>query len=582
MKRKVLLIGAESFSDYFSTGRESYYVDKSLFIKELVDAGFLDRSPQLILRPRRFGKTLNLSMLKTFFDISEKENAWMFSGLYISEYAEICQQHQNKYPVISVSFKDTGARDYGNFLLNLNDRLKSEVLRYEDAVRYDGKRAVPLAKDDKASLLRIADGEGTERDLRRCLIALTTALHGYYGIRPLVLIDEYDAPLNDAYENDFFPIVMEIMRSMFSSGLKTNENLGGVVITGILKIAKNNLFSGLNNLVVNSVAGNDGYPDSFGFSQLEVDQMLSYYDLEEKRQTLKDWYDGYHIGDRYVYNPFSLASAVSHLNRDKSGKTRPGNHWAESAGTRLLRQMLGSCKGNTLLKQQMDSLLELESVDAEYTTDVIYSEILDNPKTITGTMLLSGYLTLDDNGKLRVPNKEVLSCFESLVSDYNREYDQNTLPELLKAYIDGDQAKAKELLDKYFAYTLRTRDLDNSENNYHYFICGAMSQVTDRLGSWEFSSNKETRLGYADLIFTDIYGKRAIVIEEKVLKGEVPHSTLVEQEMWLERQLEKTANIAFCQIEKKGYDELYKLKGYSVSYFANVYFKHKAYVFKRR
>lgn len=582
MGRKGLNIGAERFPEYFVRGREAYYVDKTLLVKELIDAHLLENSPQLILRPRRFGKTLTLSMLKTFFDQDEKENSWMFRDLAISRHAELCEEHQNKYPVISVSFKDTESNSYDELLENLNSKLKRETQRHKSAIiseaAFDGEpRQVEYDREDRDGLLRIAKGQGTERDLKNCFEALTHMLYGYYRVKPLVFIDEYDAPLNNAFSNEYFEEAASLVRAMLSSGFKTNDCLGGVVMTGILQVSKSNILSGLNNLVVNSVDDSRFFSEAFGFTQDEVDGMLEYYSLQDRREDLRSWYDGYSIGKCFVYNPFSLSNAVNAFCYDENAVCK--NYWLDTGGTKLLKEMLASCKGDHGLKLLFDRLLEGESVAADYTTAVAYSEILDSSRTITGALLLSGYLTLDD-AKLRIPNREVLAGFAALCEWYNKDTDEEMLPDLVRAYADGNPGAAKDILDEYFEETLRARDLNSSGNNYHYFICGAMAAVAKRLGDWSFESNEQKALGYADLVFTNRKAKRAVIIEEKALKDDAPRLSYEEEADWVESQVERLSGEAFSQIHNTRYDSKYRRQGYEVTCYANVYFRHEAFVVK--
>lgn len=586
MGKKEITAGAEKLSDFFPKERaQYYYVDKTGFILDLISAGFLDSFPQLILRPRRFGKTLTLSMLKTFFDQDEKDKAWIFSSLGISRHEEICDQYQNKYPVIAVSFKDTESKDYSMLLHRMNITLKDEALRHMKAIEavntFDGRERSPelrLTDTERGKLCRIAEEKGTELDLMEFFPTIMKALYGYYGIKPLVFIDEYDAPLNNAFSNEYFEEAASLIRAMFSSGFKTNGCLGGVVMTGILQVSKSNILSGLNNLVVNSVVDGSGYSEAFGFTQKEVDEMLVYYGLQDRRDDLRDWYDGYCIREAYVYNPYSVANAVRSFSK-ASASAVCENYWLDTGGTKLLKEMLLSCKGDHELKKLFDRLLNGDSVVASYTAAVAYSDILESSETIIGALLLSGYLTMDGT-RLRIPNREVMAGFTALCKWYNKEADEAMLPELVKAYAEGKSDAAKDILDEYFEETLRARDLDSSENNYHYFICGAMAVVSKRLGDWSFESNEQKTLGYADIALINRKAKRAVIIEEKALRDEAPKGSYEEEARWVESRVKRLAGEAFNQIHKTRYDSKARRQGYDVTCYANVYFRHEAFVIK--
>jgi len=552
--KKTVVLGVEDFKKVIDDNR--YYVDKTGYIAELLDGNAIDDA-KLFLRPRRFGKTLTLSMLQYFFDMQESANAYLFDGLEITKHRELCDKHQNKYPVISVSFKDVEGTTPEDFLANLNLSLSEEYERHKEALNY------VLNENEEEIFKRIAAGHASFSDFKGYFKILIGALCRQYGVKPIVLIDEYDVPLNAASEFGCFQDIVRLLRSMFSFGLKSNKNLQAVIITGCLQIAKNQIFTGFNNLDIYSVVDNN-YSSFFGFTEKEVKEMLSYYNIEECVEEVRAFYDGYRIGEKEIYNPFSLLKFI--LSNDNETKAMCRSYWMNTSGDALLRKMLASTKRNKNLKQTFEKLLSGDAVDLRIDETITYGSMLDNENAIHGTLLFSGYLTIDAANRdgtyrLKVPNKEVLERLGELVDEYNdTEYDKGW-PPLVKALIGKDANSATKYITELMRSVLVSRDKDRSENNYHFFLSGVLAMSVHE--EWDYISQDPGPDGYADVVLKYSAESIAIVIEEKVLKKD-------------EGRIEM-ARKAIQQIYERGYDERYVNDGYEVIRYGLVYSDNSAY-----
>ena len=544
MDKKKISIGKEDFKDLII--EDNYYIDKSLFIKELIQSNTIFNI-SLFLRPRRFGKTLTLSMLKYFFDLDEKANASIFDGLAISKETKLCVHHQNKYPVIFITFKDLKGSNEESFLRSLNDTLKKEYKRHSYLLNSIDDEI------DKQTFTRLLHGSGNYDDYKQYLSLLSEYLYLYHHVKPIVLIDEYDVPLNAAHENNYFEYAITLIREMFSRGLKTNQNISGGVITGCLQIAKNQIFTGLNNLSIYSVL-DPLYSSVFGFTKEEVRTMLSYYGLLKREEDVKQNYDGYFFGEERVYNPFSILNFISRAISSPSARCE--SYWSNSSGDALLKEMLLSIKDDAKLKDIFETLLSGRESEVDVDVTVTYDSMTNSFSSIMGTLLFTGYLTaikaLDGNSYLvKIPNREVLSCFKSIVKEYNDKIIKVPYNALVKAFINGDSLTVNALIDRKVSTILSFNDFGiDKEYAPHLFLLGSLS--LDDNQDWMIESQREEGDGRPDISLFNYKEKKAIIIEIKYARKDDKQT------------LDDLTALALAQIEREHYDKRFLNNGYSV------------------
>jgi len=555
---KVVAIGIEDFKTVIDS--DYYYVDKSGLIAELLQLVPSDEKTEvpvrkakpalngvsLFLRPRRFGKTLTISMLRYFFDIDEKENAYLFDGLAISKEKSICAEFQNRFPVISLTLKGISGPSQESYLSSLNAILAGEYVRHAKSVDWVEN------ENERERFARIREGKASFDDFKFYLSILTKALYREYGVKPVVLIDEYDVPLNNAHRDGQYGLMVGVIKEMFSNGMKTNGALQAGIITGCLQIAKNQIFTGLNNPGIYTVA-RPVFARYFGFTKEETAEMLHYFGLDDRAKDVRDNYDGYTIGKYSIYNPYSLLNFIMDTRADRKAACQ--NYWASTSGDALLWEMLGSCKKSQELKEVFEKLLSFTSAKVEVDKTVVYDTMMKSPAAIMGTLLFSGYLTVTKafkNGsyRLRIPNREVLSCFRSLVDQYNKT--ESTVPNglLLDAFVKGNVIQARSFLENSLKTVISYHDMAIDKEDFpHGFLLGVLT-ATAKGPSWIIKSNRETGLGRSDIFLADWKGHEAIIIEVK----------RAETEGEMERKLAEGLE----QIEKNAYDADYDKDTFTV------------------
>ena len=507
--KKRLPIGYEDFREIID--QEFYYVDKTMLIYELLTSGGKNN---LITRPRRFGKTLNFSMLRYFFDITEKENQYLFDGLKISKYYEKVAKYRNTHPVVTLSLKCAKQGNYEAALDNLCDEIKGQFKRYRYILSSD-----KVDEQDKNEFCLVIGSKPDEVLFGRSIKLLCSCLKQYYGVNTIVLIDEYDVPLEDAYFSGYYDKMVLFIRSLFESALKTNPALEFSVITGCLRISKESIFTGLNNLRVNSIMSGR-FSEHFGFSESEVKAMLGYYDLGEKFETAKKWYDGYMFGKSEVYNPWSIITYVDALRSDPDAL--PEASWANTSSNNIIRELVS--KADDSAKAIIERLIHGGSVETDIKETVTYGDLTNGNENIWSFLLFTGYLKVkelvwsdEDTGEppvysLVIPNIEVRSCYKQIIIEYFNTYKSAVnRDELYKALLAGDAEGfagiITELLKKSISY------YDNAEQFYHGLIAGLLANNI----YYKMVSNRETGTGRSDLI---LYQKdrfiNAVIIEFKV------------------------------------------------------------------
>lgn len=473
---KLLPTGIENFK--MMIDKSAYYVDKTNFIEDV-----LNEQVVLYTRPRRFGKTLNMSMLYYFFSIKEKENSYLFDGLNISKNKNALKV-QNKYPTIFISLKemksltfDAQISSFSNVIYELLDK-NLEILSSDQ-----------LSDTTKDILNKLHNRSSSFEDLKISLRVITNALYTYYQQKVIVLIDEYDVPLQAAYQNNYYEEMVEFLRSVFSSALKTNDALEKGVMTGCLRISKESIFTGLNNFTAYSVLNNIS-SESFGFTELEVKQLLKDYNLSEKMDEVKEWYDGYQFGNKEIYNPWSTLMYVKNITQDVSFK--PISFWANTSGNDLVVKYIQN--GDKKLRKEFDLLMNGQSLVKYIKPELTYRE-MDNINNIYSFLLLTGYLkVIKDRGEnqyeLVIPNKEVYEIYKQSFMSYFEDYTTSRKGELYQEFVDGDAKKVNLLLNDILLRSISY--FDNQESFYHGFLVGL-------LNDYEVVSNRESGNGRFDV-----------------------------------------------------------------------------------
>lgn len=473
---KLLPTGIENFKTMID--KSAYYVDKTNFIEDVLNEQVVSYT-----RPRRFGKTLNMSMLYYFFSIKEKENAYLFDGLNILKNKDALK-HQNKYPTIFISFKemknltfDAQISSFSNVIYELLEK-NLEILSSDQ-----------LSDTTKDILNKLHNRSSSIEDLKISLRVITNALYTYYQQKVIVLIDEYDVPLQAAYQNNYYEEMVEFLRSVFSSALKTNDALEKGVMTGCLRISKESIFTGLNNFTAYSVLNNIS-SEFFGFTELEVKQLLKDYNLSEKMDEVKEWYDGYQFGNKEIYNPWSTLMYVKNIMQDVSFK--PISFWANTSGNDIVVKYIQN--GDKKLRKEFDLLMNGQSLVKYIKPELTYRE-MDNINNIYSFLLLTGYLkVIKDRGEnqyeLVIPNKEVYEIYKQSFMSYFEDYTTSRKGELYQELVDGDAKKVNLLLNDILLRSISY--FDNQESFYHGFLVGL-------LNDYEVVSNKESGNGRFDV-----------------------------------------------------------------------------------
>ena len=534
MRKKAVPVGIEDFERIIN--EDYYYVDKTMLIEELL----INRAPvTLFTRPRRFGKTLNMSMLRYFFDVKDKEeNKKLFENLkiYDSEY----MSEQGKYPVIFVSLKDLKEDTWEECLESIKD------IMYKIFNEYSFLRK-KLNIVEKRQFDKIWEITGNERNFKTSLLDLSNYLNKYYGEKVIILIDEYDAPIINAFDKGYYNEAINFFQTFYSSALKTNNSLKYGVLTGITRIIKEGIFSGLNNLYVNTILSKD-YSEYFGLLENEVIEMLEYFDMKYKIEEVREWYNGYIFGESKVYNPWSIVNYV----REKEIKA----YWANVSGNTLLENMLDHAGESVYddLKRFTDG----ESIEKYISDGTTIKSLLNNDDEIWQLLLYSGYLTKDEKQKeidvtseytdvynLRIPNKEIRKYFGNMFLNkfFGTEVKTNIL---IKALENGDIKKFEKTLGEIMINMLSHFDLDKEmEKIYQVFMIGLVGFL---MGKYEIISNDESGYGRYDLAMIPIKSnEKAYLMEFKISKTK--------------KGMEERAQKALKQIDEKKYDTKLKARG---------------------
>ncbi len=491
MKFKPLPIGVDDFEKLITRGY--YYVDKTLLIKDLLDN---KADVNLFTRPRRFGKTLNMSMLQYFFENSDKDNSYLFENLNIMEAEEEYLSHMGKYPVINLSLKSSKQPTFELALKCIKDELVDEFRRHDYILQSD-----KLIKEKEEYEKIESKGSGEEFYVT-ALKFLSQCLEKYHEKKVIILIDEYDVPLENAFFEGFYDRMIKFIRSLFESALKTNSSLEFAVITGCLRISRESIFTGLNNLEIISIL-NEYYDEYFGFTQKEVSKILEDYGLSEKEELTKNWYNGYIFGSARVYNPWSVVKFVKDLYKNKN--VFPSSYWANTSSNSIVKSLIERADSKT--KQEIESLIEGKTIEKPVHEDITYDEIYDSMDNLWNFMFFTGYFKkvnerMDNEDKryleLSIPNREVKYIFKTkILKWFDDKVKAKDLSVLYTAIFEKDSETFQKELNKLLKETISFNDA--YENFYHGFVVGVLANMHEHIVK---SNYKEAPRHKDDVDFT--------------------------------------------------------------------------------
>lgn len=508
---KKIPVGIENFQDMRKFN--FYYIDKTNLIEQLLDNW---SKVTLFTRPRRFGKTLNMSMLRSFFELGTDKS--LFDGLYISKNKELCEEHMGKYPVIFFSLKSVEGLKFENARYRIIEMIGREAQRYEFLAESD-----KLSENEKAqykALIALDNGKYTMDDdiLISGIQMLSHLLYKHYGQKTVILIDEYDVPLDKAFENGYYKEMVSLIRGIFGMALKTNDSLQFAVLTGCLRISKESIFTGLNNFEVLSIL-NTQYDEAFGFTDGEVKQILEDYNLSDHYPDVKEWYDGYHFGNTDIYCPWDVIRYCKNLCADSAAL--PEDFWSNSSGNAMVRRFID--KADIRTKNEIERLIAGEDIEKDISQELTYDEIDKSIENLWSVLFTTGYLThkgCTESGRYRltIPNKEVRNLFIRKIREWFSDVTRNdgkTLEEFCNAFVDKDPRKIEQIFGDYLWNTISIRDTATTkakkENFYHGILLGLLGYKA----SWLIKSNAESRTGYSDILVEVPDNRTGIVIELK-------------------------------------------------------------------
>lgn len=501
---KPIPIGHEDFKTIIENG--CYYVDKTLMIKELIDQ---QSKVSLFTRPRRFGKTLNMSMIQRFFEKTEENNSHLFEGLKIAEYPEY-RAYQGQYPVITLSLKGMKQPSYQYAFEIYKQLISHEIWRHRDIFQ-----SKDIAQDNRQRLESICDGTAEDSAYINAISLLSDCLSTVHQQKVIILIDEYDVPLENSYFRGFYDEMVDLIRSAFESALKTNHSLEFGILTGCLRISRESIFTGLNNLKVYSLSTPD-FSEYFGFTRKEVEAFAAAYHLESRLDDIKDWYDGYLFGGTEIYNPWSIINFIADARGNQHALIRP--YWSNTSSNDIIHQLVN--EGNEETRKQIEELLNGGFVDKPIYEDITYRNVKINSDYIWSFLLFTGYLKQIESrleeeiiySKMVIPNREVKSIYRTTVMQWFEEkVNADSREELFEALISSDVLRFEELLGDWLDESISY--YDGKESYYHGFLSGVLSGFK----GYTVKSNRESGLGRPDILILERRRHQlAIIIEIKV------------------------------------------------------------------
>ena len=534
--KKKISIGVEDFKEIIN--KNGYFVDKTLMIKKMIES---NAKVTLFTRPRRFGKTLNQFMIRRFFEdeITEKgkkvDNGYLFDGLKIAECGEEILKHQQQYPVIFLTLKSAKQPTYEMAYACLVDEICKEFERHSYVLQGE------LSQRNREIFERISLGKGSDDEYATAFAFLSECLFKYHGKNTIILIDEYDVPLENAYFEGFYDKMIKFIRSLFESALKTNPYLEKSVITGCLRISKESIFTGLNNLKVDSVLRTE-YGDSFGFTESEVEEMLAYYNLQEELTEVKRWYDGYLFNDIEIYNPWSIINYVYDRDRKITQFALP--YWSNTSSNSIIREMVGEADADA--KRDLETLINGGIIEKPVHEDITYGDIHQTQDNLWNFLFFTGYLKKmserkDESGEslylsMAIPNTEIKTIYKNSISYwFEQRMKETDRGPLVHALETGDCEAAENFISEQLFQAISYYDY--AENFYHGFMAGLLVNI----GGYLVRSNRESGNGRPDIVMTESkFRGRAMILELKV------SDTI--------KDMEKKCEEALTQIEEQQYE----------------------------
>lgn len=534
---KKLPIGIENFEEIRQDN--FYYIDKTGLIEKLINSW---GKANLFTRPRRFGKSLNMSMLRYFFESGGDKS--IFDGLYISENKQLCEQYMGKYPVISVSMKGIDAKRYEIARAMTVSMINEEARRFQFLM--DSQK---LTEIDKSFYLKLVKEDMSEQTLRNSLKELSSLLYKHFDKKVIVLIDEYDVPLAKANEHGYYDEMVDLVRSIFSGVLKTNESLFFSVLTGCLRVAKESIFTGLNNFKVHDLTG-AAFDEYFGFTDTEVRELLHYYQQDSVYTTVKEWYDGYLFGDVEVYCPWDVICYCE--DHRENGNLEPQNYWLNTSGNEVINRFIEDCGTKQQpTRTELERLVNGEIVQKKIYPELTYKDLFASPEHIWSALFMTGYLTqrgCSANGyyNLAVPNIEIRNIItEHILSLFKQQIKKDgvLLDDFCKALEKGEAEKVESIFTEYMQKTISVRDTfvrkATKENFYHGILLGILGYKD----GWTISSNKEAGDGFSDIVIVIDDSDTGIIIEVKYAE---------------ESQMTQESEKALEQMKRKNYTEVFQ------------------------
>ncbi|MBN1074458.1 AAA family ATPase [Clostridium botulinum] len=537
MNLKPLPIGVDNFEKLIT--RDYYYIDKTLLIKDLLDN---KADVNLFTRPRRFGKTLNMSMLQYYFEKREKNNSYLFENLNIMEAGEEYLSHMGQYPVINLSLKSAKQPNFELAYISIARRIAEEYKRHEYILKSEN------LKNEKERFLKILKEQGDEGDYTDSIFFLSQCLEKYHNKKVIILIDEYDVPLENAFFEGFYDKMIAFLRSLFESALKTNSSLEFSVITGCLRISRESIFTGLNNLNIVSIL-NDRYAEHFGFTDDEVKKILKDYKVEEKYSVIKEWYNGYIFGSTNVYNPWSVVKYVYDLLPNIN--VFPSSYWANTSSNSIVKSLIE--KADSVTKKEIELLIEGKTIEKRVHEDITYDEMYDSMENLWNFMFFTGYfkkvgerMDEEDNHyiTLKIPNKEVKYIFKNkILKWFHDKVKVKDLSTMYSAIFNKDAQTFQKELNAMLRQTISFNDA--YENFYHGFTLGVLANMHDFL----VKSNREAGDGRSDIFIKSLsIFEPCVILELKVCDKP--------------KDIFKKCDEALAQIDAKNYEEELKEEGY--------------------
>ncbi|MCI6190599.1 MAG: ATP-binding protein [Clostridium sp.] len=554
---KPLPIGIDDFKKLID--KNYYYVDKTLLIKELLDK---KAEVTLFTRPRRFGKTLNMSMLQYFFEKTEEDNSYLFKELKIINESKKYLEHMGKYPVINLSLKSAKQPTFEMSYKKIKEAIADEFKRYSEVLNGN-----ILFEDEKEDFTNIMLKKADISTYNTSLKFLSKCLKRYYKKDVIILIDEYDVPLENAFFEGFYDKMVKFLRSLFESALKTNPSLEFAVVTGCLRISKESIFTGLNNLKINSIL-DDKYAEYFGFTDKEVIKICNDYNMSQKYKEIKEWYNGYIFGETNVYNPWSVIQYIDDLKTNIN--KYPSSYWANTSSNSIVKTLIEKADDDT--KEEIESLIEGKSIEKPIHEDITYDEVYKSMDNLWNFMFFTGYFkkvseSMSSTGqkfiKLEIPNKEVKYIFITKIENWLDERIENeNFDDMYNAMFEGDEKSLENEITDLLLDTISFHD--SYENFYRGFLAGILAKL--RSYNYKVKSNRENGMGCSDIIVQSTVKKgKAVIIEIKVAKDI--------------KDLEKKCNEALEQIEKNKYDiELIQYGYKDILKYGITFFKKKCMV----